>query len=512
MDSLKIQETRIQALGPVIRFHAPASCKVYTPLELATAMISGLGISSDGVWLEPSFGRAVFLRALKNLGVARDRVVAIDVDRRPTPFDELAISLRGTEFLGWAGHHQSCFDRIIGNPPYVAIERLNSRLQSLAASVSWGSIKPIGLNGNLWAAFLVRCLRLMRPGGCMSFVLPAAWDYADYAEGLRRELPKYFSRLVIHRCEDVLFSEVQDGCVVLQAFGFGGAKSETIRFQYSSAADLRSGLADGSLQSRRTNTNTVQFDFPSCARITADSVFNVRLGGVTGDAKFFLLKESVRKKLNIPVSACRPVLSRARHLVKAFANKQMWKSFRGEDERVWLFDPKSSQARLTAIRRYLQLPATEGGCNRKADWVGRRKPWYRVRIPKRIHGFVSGTSSRGPWICLNAMPRLAATNTLYVVEFKDLDSSRDKRAAWCLSLLTSDVQTQLQKIARVYAGGMKKFEPADLLSLKLPVPFKYSGASAEYSRAIKMLVSGDCEGAMQLADRHFELIGKPTAL
>jgi adenine-specific DNA-methyltransferase len=503
MDAFKKLEANNRPFHTVIPFRAPTSCKVYTPVDLASALVSGVGVEDSKHWLEPSFGRGAFLKALSSFGVRRDHIVAVDVDRHPSELDDLGTALRGTEFLGWALHHQFKFDRIVGNPPYVAIERVNSRLQALAASLSWEELKGVGFNGNLWAAFIIACLRLLQPHANMSFVLPAAWDYADYAEQLRNKLPFLFSRFVVHRCRETLFSGVQDGCVVIQALDFGGRGSGIVRFEHKSAADLRIAVSDTSGTDRHV-FNVAENVGAYGPHVPARSIFNIRLGGVTGDASFFLLRDSKRKRLGIPTRACIPALSRAKHLRSAFADRSTWTSLMTKDERVWLFRPTVKQAKSGPIKNYLRLDKKKGGCDRNADWVNRRKPWYRVMIPSRIDGFISGTSSFGPWICLNDMPRLAATNTLYVVQFLSAKTSANQRASWCIALLTSGVQAQLKRIARVYAGGMVKFEPSDLLSLSLPIPSTCKGAVVEYRSIIEMLMRGERRGATKAADAWFD--------
>ena len=97
------------------------------------------------------------------------------------------------------------------------------------------------------------------------------------------------------------------------------------------------------------------------------------------------------------------------------------------------------------------------------------------------------------------MPRLAATNTLYIVRFKSAKTI-EEMAAWSLALLSSRTRTAAFKIGRIYADGLLKFEPRDLASLPLPVPATFSGARSTYRRAVTMLLSGDHDGARSIAD------------
>ena len=110
----------------------------------------------------------------------------------------------------------------------------------------------------------------------------------------------------------------------------------------------------------------------------------------------------------------------------------------------------------------------------------------------------------GPWICLRAMPRLNATNTLYTVRFRGR-LTPDEKAAWALSLLTSHSRRFLQSIRRVYPDGLVKYEPGDLLDLPVLVPPKVPGARVWYLKTVGALLSGEVNEAKQMADEWFGL-------
>src|SRR5207302_1384133 len=141
---------------------------------LATAIVRAMGDDSNARWLEPSHGHGAFVRALADMGVPRSRVVAIDLDPTPSDADGLAQTTRGVDFITWARVTKRRFDRVVGNPPYVPIGRLDGTLRDAAAGVLGLDGKPIGLGSNLWYAFVLVALRLLRPGGSLAFILPSA--------------------------------------------------------------------------------------------------------------------------------------------------------------------------------------------------------------------------------------------------------------------------------------------------------------------------------------------------
>jgi adenine-specific DNA-methyltransferase len=399
------------------------------------------------------------------------------------------------------GHVASFGFGRIPNPPFIAIERLRGPLRAKAAEVRWGSLKPLGLNGNLWASFLIASLRLLKEGGHLSLVLPAAWGYADYAAGLRLKLPSLFREFVCHRSKQPLFDSVQDGCYVIQCFGFGERNRITSHHVYENREDLIKGLRPPvrpSAPAIRTFNKS-----PSEMVRKAGDLFQVRLGAVTGDANYFLLTEERRHELGLPESCLIPVVTGARHLTAPSIRKSVWNQIRDSGDRAYLFSPQGASLSHESVKAYLRLTHKRGGCNRTASWVKKRAPWYSVALPNDLDGFMSGTNTNGPWIALNAMEELAATNTLYVIRFDNKIRSRDARAACSLSLLTTYSRSQFATRTRNYADGMKKLEPSDITGISLPVREAVHGAYDVYQSAAQLFIGGDAKSAISMADEWF---------
>jgi hypothetical protein len=224
----------------------------------------------------------------------------------------------------------------------------------------------------------------------------------------------------------------------------------------------------------------------------------VKIGCVTGDAKYFLLRESERIQLELPKESVAPVLSKARHLTSAYMTAEEWDRLLAADERVWLFNPKDDVLKTKAVQAYLRHGRK--ACDLEGYKIRNRDPWYRIPdIQYGATGFLSGMTKLGPWICFRSKYHLVATNTLYVLTAK-MKLSPDERAAWALSLLSSSPRRQFQAIVRRYPDGLAKLEPHDLNSLRLPSPIRTKRASVEYARAIAHLVAGEVTEAFAIAN------------
>lgn len=475
----------------------PTSCKVYTPAPLADAMVAALGDRPHFRWLEPSHGKGAFLEALGRRHVGKERIVAVDLDPITAPADKLAQTFRGVDFLRWASQTESRFDRIVGNPPFVAISQLPVSLRRTAADMTDLSEQPIGKGANVWYAFVLASLKLLNVGGSLAFVLPSAAEFADYSAAIRVAVRNQFERLELYRSNRPLFSEVQEGNLVAVARNYQSNPFRIVRRRFENRTQLitelsRSRKSRGRLCPERSHSSSTD-------TVTLESVANIRLGGVTGDAHYFLMNDKRRRELELPMAAFTRVVSRAHHLRSSSIDGREWKALKDDGKRVWLFNPSEAVINHPAVKKYLRRRLS--GCNRAAFKVANRIPWYRTPLPATPNAFLSGMSQFGPWLCMNEMPRLNATNTLYTVLFKNADEN--ERFGYALASLTTAVRRQLKRAGRRYADGLVKYEPSALAGLRLPPLGCDIDFRPLYIRALDALLHGRARQAMDIADSVF---------
>lgn len=481
---------------------APKECKVFTPAPLAHAMAGVLDDRPGDQWLEPCVGRGVFLDALAGRGVEAQRITAVELDRHDLS-SKCGEYHPGVEFLEWSLATDKRFDRVIGNPPFLQLHRAHEKVVEAALRIPKPGGGTVPLRANCWYAFLCASLRLLAPGGGVCLVLPAGWDYADYAAGLRQRLASMFARVEIVRSAKSLFEGILDGCVVLVADGYGEPNEAERRFEFPSLASVVEHLRSP----RRAVVGAPPPAAPRCGKADSSDtkwvrfgdLARVRIGAVTGDAQFFLLNEARRLELGLGLSDVRPVLTRARHLGGAFVTPEIWSTLRDRGERVWLFRPRRRRGpRPRAVVEYLEVGLAGG--SHLGQKTRERESWYLTNINPYADGFMSGMTSAGPWLCLNRSPEITATNTLYTVHFHQPLQVHEK-AAWALSLLCSPVAAQHAKIGRCYSKGLLKFEPRDVMSLMLPVARgSEQQALATYEQAISALLRGETCAARTHAD------------
>jgi adenine-specific DNA-methyltransferase len=496
----------------------PDSCLVYTPTALAEGMVRALKVKPADRVLEPCVGQGALLRALAVAGVKKSQVVGLDFQQEAGLWDASANVTRGVDFLRWSRLATQRFDKVIANPPYIAIERLQGTMREAACNVrSFGGL-DVRASSNTWYAFFLASLGLLKPHGSLCFVLPAAWDFVNYAEQLRLRIGGFFEAVEIHRCRTPLFKAtgIQDGSVVIIARrlnkptkSIGAKKRErVVRFEHETPAELIKEIR----RLRRTNScekvSQSALKGPTSGgclqeidEVKLEEAAAIGIGAVTGDASFFLMTEDQRIRLSLPVSCLRPVISRARHLVSPSINTKVWEQLRSSGERVWLFDPPPSALQHPAVKRYIRW-GRKAGCDVLNQKIASRTPWYRAKLPPPPDGYLSGMSSFGPIICFRGMERLNATNTLYVVKFKP-NLTLDGKGAISLALMSSRVTDRLSRIGRSYADGLIKYEPVDLRNLRIPRVSQASGAFATYARAAGALLDGRVDQARSIVDMWF---------
>lgn len=474
---------------------------VYTPPSLAEAMVSAIHSGCDVEWLDPCVGPGAFVQALQAQGVQKDRIVALDIESAPGKFDSSARTSRGVDFFRWLVTTTARFDKIIANPPYVAIERLPRSLQKPILSLNSFDSASFRLNSNYWCAFLSGSLRVLKDGGDLAFVLPAAWEYADYAGAIKQRIFRDFRSIEVHRCLKPLFGTVSEGCVVLVARGYGAQESQSAFFDHSAPDELIESLRRKAKKPNRVTQNHVQLIELSDA-VRLGDVLHIGIGCVTGDSDYFLLTESQRRQHSLPLSSVTPIVSKARHLKSALLRANDWDQLLADDERVWLFKPNATSRRTLAVRRYLELG--ESTLDLRRHKLRIREHWWDVPMIGPSDGFLSGMTKVGPWISIRSMQGLSASNTLYVVRFLER-MKQEEKATWALGLLTSYCRQQAKQLGRRYPDGLVKHEPSDLHSLMIPEPRGMKNGRETLEAAVSQLMAGNVDGTSRTADTFFEL-------
>ena len=225
--------------------------QVFTPPNVVAFMLDLC--QNTGRVLEPSAGDGAFFQPLKARG--RD-CVGIELDARVAP-DGVAVR----DFFDYPLDEQ--FDTIIGNPPYVRFQDVAVDTQKRLKSGFFDK------RSNLFLFFIEKCVRHLKPGGELVFIVPREFIKLTAAKKLNAWLYKQGSITHFFETGDTrVFGEHTPNCAIF--------RFEKGRLDRHMADGRRFVEVDGQLMFLRDDYS-VRF---------AD-VFTVKVGAVSGADNIF---------------------------------------------------------------------------------------------------------------------------------------------------------------------------------------------------------------------------------
>ena len=123
------------------------------------------------------------------------------------------------------------FDVVIGNPPYVNLERLNETSIYLEKQ----GYKTFNKRGDLYCIFVEKGFKILKENGVISFIMPNKWLQANYGRGLRKLfLEKNLSEIIdfgvyqvfegatTYPCIFTAFNEIADNQILISVLKDAG--------------------------------------------------------------------------------------------------------------------------------------------------------------------------------------------------------------------------------------------------------------------------------------------------
>ena len=105
------------------------------------------------------------------------------------------------------------FDVVLGNPPYVQLQRDEGRLGNLYRNAGYGTFAR---TGDIYQLFIERGLRLLAKNGLLAFVTSNSWLKAEYGKRTRRHLTNNATVLrLLEMGKDVFDSVIVDASVMI---------------------------------------------------------------------------------------------------------------------------------------------------------------------------------------------------------------------------------------------------------------------------------------------------------
>jgi adenine-specific DNA-methyltransferase len=459
---------RVSALIQLDRKRAGA---FYTPEGVARMLTRwAVRLPSDRL-LDPSCGDGRFLATHRHsFGIDQDPD-AVAIARQVAPH----AVVRHAEFFSWASTTGERFDCAAGNPPFIRYQQFTGvRFTSLTSS---------------WAPFLAATASLLKPGGRMSFVVPAEVGHAPYAKPLLEFLMGRFGCVRIVAVRDKIFPELSEDVWLLHAEE-QGESTEQIEFATREGCDIDAApptdfelVSSGELESwgHRLRPFVLARETRGLYRRLAEgqgvarlgNVAQVGIGYVTGANDFFHLRPSIARRANIPRRYLHPAVRNARSLPLDTLTEETVDLWLRRDDPVLLFRLPSERELPSSVVDYLD--SADGRRARKAYKCRVREPWYvvpQVRVPEAFLSYMCGTS---PVLVANNAG-CVGTNSVHAVSMRNGFPLAELRARWQFPF----TQLSCELEGHPLGGGMLKLEPGEAgRVILLPTSTRLSASDRE---------------------------------
>lgn len=467
----------------------------YTKPEIAAFLLRWVLATQPKRLLEPSCGDGVFFRALRDVGPEHvESVLGFEIEPEEAAKSRREVEALGIEgmevrerdFLSWALTELSggeTFDAVVGNPPFIRYQYLDSNLQELSERIFRHFDLRFTKHTNAWVPFVLASVALLRPGGRLAMVVPAEILHVLHAQSLRTFLTAECRQVLMFDPQELWFEDALQGAVMLLAErkesrktasrGVGiiptrsGAflREDPERFfteaQYANGATIEGKWMPALLSARERELLRDALKRSGVHRFAEVATANV--GIVTGANKFFLVPDSTVQEFGLEEWA-HPMFGRSEHVPGVIYGADTHEANRKAGlpaNFLWFTDERKEEL-PQKVQAYLAAGEADKLHTRFKCRI--REPWYSV---PSVHTAPVGMLKRShdfPRLILNTAEAFT-TDTAYRIKPKNGLSP----TALVLSFVNSLTVLSAELEGRHYGGGVLELVPSEIAKLILPV-------------------------------------------
>lgn len=448
--------------------------QTFTPLEAVTGMFTWAESQGEIARIvDPGAGSGRYI-----LHGLRRNVEAIGIAAETDPL--VALLLRANaEALGVAARlqiHLGDYRTLelppidgrtlfIGNPPYVRHHDIEPHWKDWYST----SLKELGHASSQLAGlhlhFFVKTLALAKLGDLGCFITAAEWLDVNYGQSLRDLLTNGLggrSVFVVAPEVPIFGDAMVTACITCFA---PGSENTAIEFKKIGSArellDLSGGHYAEKLRAKSERSWSILLRNTEIVRnegfVNLGELFQVRRGQVTGKNSVWVTKDN---RFGLPEEFLVPSITEAADIIHA---------------------PNSRIDDLAVLRRVVALPASidelsddkreavleflSWARSEDADkgFVARnRKPWWKVNMANIPQVVVTYMGRRPPVFAINTAGASLINVAHGLYPKVELEAGA---LEWLVTWLNKNVS---QDSGRVYAGGLTKFEPSEVMRLQVP--------------------------------------------
>ena len=462
----------------------------YTPDYLSDFIVSRISMQLPPCnclnILEPSVGDGSFLNALNKSCVFNRydtvRITAFDICKNSLdqadkiPLDAKCLKMfEHGDFLHYTEQEKNQFDLIIGNPPYIKKNYLLEEQIAICknihqeAELSNHSIK------NIWTAFLIKSIQLLKNNGVLAFVLPAELMQVKFAEELRTYIQAQFQKIEIYTFSDLHFEcKGQDTIILL---GFKASNEQGVFYTNIESKEQMNVPLTLNKKDSLEKTN-VKWTHHMLDSDDLDFLFKIRKqlhpvssycdskpGIVTAANHFFIVDKETEEKYELGAYT-KPIIQKG-----LFANGSIVFDdddycqliSEGKPARVLCFKDEDITHLNKHVLSYLKIGKDAAIPERYK--CRKRDNWYVIpNITKPAEGFFFKRCHRYPKLIKN-QAKVLVTDSAYLINMYEGYEINQLIYSFYNSLTLAFTELE----GRYYGGGVLELTPNEFKNLPIPI-------------------------------------------
>lgn len=494
----------------------------FTSGDISNYLVNRVVLDANQKILEPSFGDGSFVSAIVqkynefwSINKLKENFYGVEIrqDSLSKFIDTSLFDSKKIVFGDFLSVEPFPVDVVIGNPPYVGLNKLPSNEQKRAQKLISLHGFNMQSNGSLWFPFVLHACAFLKQGGCVAFVLPFEVTYVRYAKQLWKFLSKHFSEISIVRVYEDVFPDVDVETVFLIAKGYGGSTNFVNYELYSSKVKLLNGMIDK--ESSISIESILAGDRPFVLNLLSDSHLNVlkklrangllksitdfckfKIGYVSADQEYFHPSSNQIEEFGLSGEDLLPAIANA----KILKNENIGLSINPKQVKTKLFYPQ--KIITPASKKYIKH-GENIGVNQRFK-CRQRHPWFITPSIETPHIILTVFGDK-PRMYINKGKYIASNSLLCgFIQNKSVDLDTFV-ASWYNSLTLLSIELKIHSLG----GGVLVFIPGEADALEIIDPNALVSINKNFYKELdEALKNGELEKAYSLGDKYIlESIG-----
>lgn len=463
--------------------------QVWTPRWVADAMAAYLGELSRDSLLDPAVGPGILLAAAEGAAGSLNEVIAFEIDT--SVLSETGGSesyargkihdLRLHDFL--SEDNVPNVSAVIANPPYLRHHRMSPELKLRCREIVLNTLGiSIDARAGLHVYFLVKALSHLKPGGKLSFLLPADTFEGVFATKLWAAISEKFNiqGILTFDSSSAAFPGVDTNASIVfiqrnapdsefNWLNWSGSEPQKIpqAVKHALAGKLAEAKTLGMNSTVLSLAQAIEAGFtrlhtsePSDG-IPLNEFATTMRGVATGNNDFFLMTRSRMDQLGLSPSHFVRTIPRVRDATEALITSEFLDDLDRRGRPTYLLSLDKDSQIDDHLQAYLKFGETSG--HHQGALVSQRKHWYymekRLPVPilfaylgRRNNRFIETRTDITPltgFLCVYPKPGVNKTKLLEALNHPDSIK-------------------ELARVGKSYGDGAIKVEPGGLRKMVIP--------------------------------------------